>query len=155
MICNLPTDFLQICRSSTNIVIHRRLTKIIDNRFTWLDYDFFNRLAKFFIFGMPTQFLAKGFVWLEMLLSLIYIQHWHHNSTLQHLRLKNLPACVGYNRWLNWTVRYNVKFAEPVRHYASMVLVILLGYNLKIVLPPSLNTFPVCFITFANTHFWS
>ena len=67
--CNHPTDFLQTCRGSTNIAIHRRLAKIIDNRFTWLEYDFFNMLAKFFIFGMPTHFLAKGFVWLEMLLT--------------------------------------------------------------------------------------
>ena len=30
-------------------------------------------------------------------------------------------------------VRHYVKFAEPVRHFASMVLAILVGYNLKIV----------------------
>ena len=30
-------------------------------------------------------------------------------------------------------VRYYVKFAEPVTHFASMVLDILVGYNLKIV----------------------
>ena len=46
MMCNHPTDFLQNCRGSTNIVIHKKLAKIIDNRFTWLEYDFFNRLAK-------------------------------------------------------------------------------------------------------------
>ena len=30
-------------------------------------------------------------------------------------------------------VKYYVKFVEPVRHFASMVLAILVGYNLKIV----------------------
>ena len=44
--------------------------KFLTERFTWLEYEFFNMLAKFFIFGMLTHFLAKGFVWLEMLLSI-------------------------------------------------------------------------------------
>ena len=72
MICNLPTDFLQTCRGSTNIAIHRRLAKIIDNRLVWLECYFFRTLAIFFNFGMPTHFLAKGFVWLEMLLGSVF-----------------------------------------------------------------------------------
>ena len=66
-------DFLFWYLFSTNIAIHRRLAKIIDNRFTWLECDFFNMLIIFFIFGMTTQFLAKGFIWLEMLLHYIFI----------------------------------------------------------------------------------
>ena len=65
--CNLSTDFLQTCRGSTNIVIHRRLTKIIDNRYVWLECEFFIRLAKNFIFSMPTNILVNGFLRLEML----------------------------------------------------------------------------------------
>ena len=67
MMCNLPTDFLQVCRGSTNLAIHKRLAKIIDNRSPWLECDFLKRLAIFFNFGMPTQLLAKGSSWLEML----------------------------------------------------------------------------------------
>ena len=69
MMCNLPTDFLQTYRGSTNIAIHRRLAKIIDYSFMWLECAFFNRLAIFFIYGRPTHFLPKDFARLEMLLN--------------------------------------------------------------------------------------
>ena len=79
--CNLPTDFLQTCRGSTKIAIHKRLAKIIDNRFMWLECDFFKRLAKFFIYGKPTHFLAKGCVRLEMLLA-TDIDHQAHTISI-------------------------------------------------------------------------
>ena len=60
MMCNLPTDFLHACRGSTNLAIHRRLAKIIDKGSVWLECEFLKRLTIFSIFGMPTQFLAKG-----------------------------------------------------------------------------------------------
>ena len=66
--CNLPTNFLQTCRGSTNLAIHRKLAKIIDNSSVWLGYEFFELLAKFFIFSMSTHLLAKSFRCLEMLL---------------------------------------------------------------------------------------
>uniref|UniRef100_A0A164TKM0 Uncharacterized protein n=1 Tax=Daucus carota subsp. sativus TaxID=79200 RepID=A0A164TKM0_DAUCS len=67
MMCNLPTDFLQTCRGSTNLAIHRKLAKFIDNRSLWLECEFLKWLAKFFIFGMTTHLLAKRSSWLEML----------------------------------------------------------------------------------------
>ena len=45
---------------------------------------------------------------------------------------KSISNGVGYNRWLG-IVRHYVKFAESVRYFASMVLAILIGYNLKTV----------------------
>ena len=59
--CNLPTDFLQTCRGSTNIIIQRRLTKIINNRWdivtkiinnrwVWLECGFFPVGWLYFLF---------------------------------------------------------------------------------------------------------
>ena len=69
MMGNFSTDFLQTCRGSTNLVIHTRLTIIIDNRWAWLECIFLTMLAIIFNYGMPTHILANGTLWLEMLLN--------------------------------------------------------------------------------------
>ncbi|WOG99876.1 hypothetical protein DCAR_0519232 [Daucus carota subsp. sativus] len=51
--CNLPTDFLQTCRGSTNLAIHKRSAKIIDNSSIWLEYEFSSCWLNFFIYSMP------------------------------------------------------------------------------------------------------
>ena len=40
-------------------------------------------------------------------------------------------------------VRHYVKFVEPVKYCASMVLTIMVGYNLKIVLSPFQIRYPL------------
>ena len=93
MMCNLPTDFLQTCRGSTNLAIHRRLAKFIDNRSLWLECELLKWLAKFFIFGMTTHLLAKGSSWLEMLLFLNFFRK---------LILEPLLHCIHKLRVQDW-----------------------------------------------------
>ena len=82
MICNLPTDFLHAYRGSTNLVIHRRLAKILDKWPVWLECDFLKKLAIFFIFWMPTQSVAKEFSWLEMLVIVKEVTQITHISRI-------------------------------------------------------------------------
>ena len=68
--CNVPTDFLQLCRGSTNIFI---LAKTIEKGWRWLKCDIFKTLAIFFlIFDMLTHFLVKDFSWLKLTQSRIH-----------------------------------------------------------------------------------
>lgn len=68
--CNLRTNFFQVCRYSTNLAIYKK-TKIIDKGSVWLKCKFLKRLTIFFIFNMPIQLLIKGSSWLEMLLCIL------------------------------------------------------------------------------------
>lgn len=47
--------------------------------------------------------------------------------------LKASPMGFTKIGWLNWTLGPYVKFAETVRHFASIVLAILIGFNSNIV----------------------
>ena len=94
MMCNLPINFLQTRRGSTNLVMHRRLAKFIDNRSLWLECELLKWLVKFFIFDMTTHFLAKGCSWLEML--------W------QMPKIKKLQHRIPY-RWEHFAKRSKLK----------------------------------------------
>ena len=59
--CNLSTDFLQTCRGSTNLAIHRRLAKFIDNSRGWLELSFSSCWLIFFYFKYANLSFSQGF----------------------------------------------------------------------------------------------